>query len=789
MENAMEYKTNEEICQAIDRFFYDNKPKEAEAFMLQMLAQAKEEKLFDRMLLLYNELIGYYRQTSEKDKLREVIDQAIELAAKMGLNGTIPFATTMINAANAYRSMGEIASAQKCYEEAEAVYGAQIHEGSHDENDLLLAGLYNNMSLMYQELSDFEKAENYQLKALALVTKLDSWFEIAVSHANLANTYLLARDYDKTKQHAEQAMEIFEAHDLKDPHYAAALSALGNLYLQQGDKVRAKETFLTAMEIIEAKIGRNSQYERLKEFVKLCEDGQNESEAEKRSETMRGLALAKQYYEQYGKPMIHDRFPEYESKIAVGLVGEGSDCFGYDDDFSKDHDYGPDFCMWVTDETYAQIGEALQREYDKLPQTFMDVTKTSTDMGSGRRGVLKISDFYHKFLGTDDITKLDYANIPDYALAAFTNGAVFRDDEGIFSDGYRKLKAGYPKQIRLLKLAEDVANVSQCGQYNYGRMLQRGDALTAGIMLHDFCKHAMKLYHHMMNAYPPHDKWLAKSTSLLPGGEDVVSMLKSILNAHAKNDTQAVQAMVERLAQAFADSLYASGEISDTDSYIDHHVQELLCKAGIASLDKETLVEMIARLEFEAFDKVQNEGGRASCQNNWPTFSIMRKSQYLTWNMEMLMQYYYDFKREYELGHNLITEKYGRMMESTDPERYAEISDNFPELTDEKKAVIEQIVGVQMQMVEAFGKEYPHVIGNARNLHTYEDEIYDTSYETYLRGEISTYSDKMLQLYGQFVVEKAMSGQNIARLTIENTAMLYGYETIDELEKDMKEEG
>ena len=194
-------------------------------------------------------------------------------------------------------------------------------------------------------------------------------------------------------------------------------------------------------------------------------------------------------------------------------------------------------------------------------------------------------------------------------------------------------------------------------------------------------------------------------------------------------------------------------------------------------------MDRIARVEFEAFDKVKNEGGRAYCQNDWPTFSIMRKSQYLTWSKPMLMQYLYDFNRENRMGHNLITEKYGRMMESTAPERYEEIKDHFPELTEEKKAVIEQIVGVQMRMMEDFALRYPHVAGNARRLHTYEDNPEDTSYETYLRGEISTYSDKMLQLYGRYVVECYTAGVNIAEKTIENTAKLYGYESIGAFEK------
>lgn len=148
----------------------------------------------------------------------------------------------------------------------------------------------------------------------------------------------------------------------------------------------------------------------------------------------------------------------------------------------------------------------------------------------------------------------------------------------------------------------------------------------------------------------------------------------------------------------------------------------------------------------------------------------------------MLLQYLYDFERELSLGHNLITEKYGRMMESTAPDKYESIKENFVPLSEEKKQIIEGIVAIQMQMLESFGEEHPKLAGNARSFHTYEDNMNNTSYETYLRGEISTYSDKMLQLYGRYVVDYLQNGKNIAKETIKNTGKLYGYASLEEFE-------
>ncbi len=200
---------------------------------------------------------------------------------------------------------------------------------------------------------------------------------------------------------------------------------------------------------------------------------------------------------------------------------------------------------------------------------------------------------------------------------------------------------------------------------------------------------------------------------------------------------------------------------------------------------KDDLVKRIVKDEWEAFDKVINEGGRADCQDNWGTFNIMRSSQYLTWNMDMLLKYAEDFEAHTARGWNPIMEKYARMEESTAPDKYAGIADSLPPVPDDKRAIIEEIVSIQVGWMEEFAKDYPKMAGNARTIHTSEDTPYDTSYETYLRGELMTYSDEMLAMYGAFVVEIARSGGNLARMTMENTAILYGYKSLDDAESSL----
>ena len=258
------------------------------------------------------------------------------------------------------------------------------------------------------------------------------------------------------------------------------------------------------------------------------------------------------------------------------------------------------------------------------------------------------------------------------------------------------------------------------------------------------------------------------------------------------NPNDMVAMSIEIIARLIVQKLSEMKLTSSGEVYLEAQAREVASRMEqqeeVKKGDKMTRqdkIDAIVKMEWEEFDKVQNEGGRADCQDDWDTFSIMRKSQYMTWTDEMLtvfMEYFESCRRS---GRNLITEKYGRMMESTVPWEYEKIKDAFPVIPEEQKQIMEEIIKIQVAWMEEFSKEYPNMAGNARSIHTSEDRVFNTSYETYLRGELGTYSEEMLVLYGRFVAQLAKEGKNLARLTMENTAKLYGYETLDSAEKSL----
>ena len=111
------------------------------------------------------------------------------------------------------------------------------------------------------------------------------------------------------------------------------------------------------------------------------------------------------------------------------------------------------------------------------------------------------------------------------------------------------------------------------------------------------------------------------------------------------------------------------------------------------NLEAQNLAEEITKLEWDQFQLTENEGGRANCQGNWPTFRIMRMSQFLAWPLDLQESYKQDLERANSDGGNLITEKYARMMESTAPEIFERtIKPYIKPILEPRKSAQEQII-------------------------------------------------------------------------------------------------
>lgn len=303
---------------------------------------------------------------------------------------------------------------------------------------------------------------------------------------------------------------------------------------------------------------------------------------------MNGLALAKEYFDMVGRPMIEKKFPGVKSRIAAGLVGMGSDCLGFDDRLSRDHDWGPGFCLWLGKDDYNCIGLDLQESYDALPGSYRGIRRNTSRWGRGRLGVHEICGFYRSFVGLSGAPQrlMEWLVVPECNLAACVSGKVFVDPSGEFSEVRNKILSYYPEDVRLKKIAARCMSAAQAGQYNYTRCLERSDLYAAWSSLVTFCEDVMALVYLLNRKYMPYFKWHCKGAAELPVLGQEISQAVSVLCQGNNHQTQ--QDVISTCCEAVAGTLKIQGLSREVGSDLLEHgpaVQNCIKDKELEQLD------------------------------------------------------------------------------------------------------------------------------------------------------------------------------------------------------------
>jgi hypothetical protein len=287
---------------------------------------------------------------------------------------------------------------------------------------------------------------------------------------------------------------------------------------------------------------------------------------------LQGLELAEKYYNYYGRSLILEKFNAHESRIAAGLVGDGSECFGFDDEFSRDHDWGPSFCLWLTHQDYPLIGTALQAEIDKLPQDFAGYgPRQVSAYGDKRVGVFEIGRFYHRFIGLErpPANLEEWLRLPEETLAVCTSGKVFYDPLGEFTRFRNALKEFYPEDVRLKKIAARCMTIAQFGQYNFQRCVKRQEYVAAGYAQAKFCSDVISMVFLLNREYKPFFKWMHRAMRGLPIlGEYVYTAVNDLVTT---TDYDQKYSLIEDICTAIRREFQYQG-LSDSasDFLLDH---------------------------------------------------------------------------------------------------------------------------------------------------------------------------------------------------------------------------
>lgn len=279
---------------------------------------------------------------------------------------------------------------------------------------------------------------------------------------------------------------------------------------------------------------------------------------------MKGLELSKRFYEKYGKNMIYNEFLHIEKYLAIGLVGSGSECLGYDDNISNDHDFEPGFCIFLPDEEIidSRTEFLLERAYSKLPKEFMGYKRSPlSPVGGNRHGVIRMSRFFEEKTGDKkgEISEEGWFYIPEQFLLEATAGELFCDNFKEMTRIREKL-AYLPENVRLKKLAGNLLVMAQSGQYNYLRCVKRGETGGAQLSAYEFVNSALKAIFLLNKKYIPYYKWSFRALRDLKLCSGLYADLEYLIsNGNSDQETKAKHEIIERISVKIIAELKCQG--------------------------------------------------------------------------------------------------------------------------------------------------------------------------------------------------------------------------------------
>ena len=291
-------------------------------------------------------------------------------------------------------------------------------------------------------------------------------------------------------------------------------------------------------------------------------------------EFKKGLELSQEYFYQVVYPMLTREFSDYLPRMAAGLVGAGSECYGYDDVMSQDREFGIAYQLLIPGEDEKVYGKWLREKLADLPKTFGEYKVLDRE----DRGLITIEGFYEHYLGLAEgpVSKQEWQEAKDAALSTATNGKVFFDHFGRFSAIRTRLLSGYPEQERLRRLALHCEKAGRGGQYNLYRCTSRRQWVAASLVTAEFMDEISQIVFLLNRTYRPYFKWFPNRMQNLPVlGTEISRNMEYFSILSIKQDKGTAVAMAENMSQMIIEELKKEGLTSGESRSLEDHAKEI----------------------------------------------------------------------------------------------------------------------------------------------------------------------------------------------------------------------
>ena len=277
---------------------------------------------------------------------------------------------------------------------------------------------------------------------------------------------------------------------------------------------------------------------------------------------MKGLAIARDFFDSWGHPFLKSHFPDVAARIAAGRI-LGSDVLGGDDEASRDHDWGPQFDLFLSAGDFASQGEQLSRAMNSAAP---NPWKGYRLAGAGNKSVRveSVPGWFGQHLQLKQVpaTAGDWPPVQFESTLYFVrHGEVWVDATGELNR-WRTALHEYPEERLYTRLAEECFRVWQHGEYNFvRRMARRRDPLAISICLGEFVTGVMRIVLLMDRDFTPYWKWLPFEFRKRKQAQPYIGLLEELVsNAGIERQVEIVQMVCAMVHRQFLDGGWVTGK-------------------------------------------------------------------------------------------------------------------------------------------------------------------------------------------------------------------------------------
>lgn len=245
--------------QGLDDLFHQKDSRQTMDYLERWLQEAQHKQDTSGLVAVSNELGGLCRTMGQIERAKELYRNVLMHLEHMGLAHSEHYATALINTGDVYVNSRELPEALRYFLRARDLLMECGLAG-----DYRMAALNNNISMVYRDTGEFDKAEQALDIAFRIIRGIpECRSELATTYINLGELQVRQNKLEMARESFEEACRIFEEDGGGDVHYSSACAGLGQVFYLKDRLPEAVRWYEKALKLMERDFGRTEYYKTL----------------------------------------------------------------------------------------------------------------------------------------------------------------------------------------------------------------------------------------------------------------------------------------------------------------------------------------------------------------------------------------------------------------------------------------------------------------------------------------------------------------------------------------------